>query len=189
MNSENNNNNVFATPGANGAGGSYMVNSNTVTSSVIATSPSNIMSVPPAGNITSANILTTGAGAVASNPQWTFTANVPNIYNTTYNAPTAGPVLTLYKSTGGEIVRLNTDGSVVWAQGIDIDEAADSFARSIRIGAEMQAGLTQSVKQEMRNTVFEELIEIAKEKGPLSAEELTYLLQASKIMEKLKGGK
>lgn len=43
--------------------------------------------------------------------------------------------------------------------------------------------------EHMRDMVFEELIDIAKENGPLSAEELTYILRASKIVEKLKGTK
>jgi len=53
----------------------------------------------------------------------------------------------------------------------------------------MQAGITHGVKLRMRDSVFADLIEIAKEKGSLTADDLTYLLEASKIVEKLKGGR
>ena len=88
-----------------------------------------------------------------------------------------------------EIVRLNRDGTITWANGIDVDEAAEAFARSISMGAELQSGVTQGVKHRMRDSVFTDLIEIAKEKGSLTADDLTYLLEASKIVEKLKGGR
>ena len=87
-----------------------------------------------------------------------------------------------------EIVRLNTDGTVKWSNGINIDEAAEAFGKSLSIGVEMKAGITTRVKHEMRDSVFADLIEIAKEKGNLSVDDLTYLLEASKIVEKLKGG-
>jgi len=92
--------------------------------------------------------------------------------------------------TNSEIVRLDSDGSVKWANNvIDIDAAAEAFANSLTLGAEYMAGITQSVKYKMRDSVFEDLINIAKEKGQLTAEDLTYLLEASKIVEKLKGPK
>jgi hypothetical protein len=84
---------------------------------------------------------------------------------------------------------LNLDGSVTWPNGIEIDEAAEAFGKSLQLGAEMRAGINKSVKLKMRDSVFEDLISIAKEKGSLTAEDLTYLLEASKIVEKLKGGK
>jgi hypothetical protein len=91
--------------------------------------------------------------------------------------------------TNDEIVRLNRDGSVTWAQEINIDEAAKAFAQSISVGAELAAGITQTVKYKMRDSVFEDIINIAREKGSLTADDLTYLLEASKIVEKLKGPK
>jgi hypothetical protein len=91
-------------------------------------------------------------------------------------------------STNQEIVKLNVDGSVTWANGIDVDAAAEAFGQSLQIGAELRAGITKTVKLKMRDSVFEDLINIAKEKGSLTAEDLTYLLEASKIVEKLKGG-
>jgi hypothetical protein len=92
-----------------------------------------------------------------------------------------------FHSQGKEIVKVNLDGSVTWANGIDVDSAAEAFARTLSLGAEQKAGISKRVKLEMRDSVFEDLIEIAKEKGSLTAEDLTYLLSASKIVEKLKG--
>ena len=93
-----------------------------------------------------------------------------------------------FSNSGTEIVRLNLDGTVTWAKDINIDEAAVAFSKSISLGAEMRAGITEATKLKMRDSVFEDLINIAKEKGSLTAEDLTYLLEASKIVEKLKGG-
>jgi hypothetical protein len=98
-------------------------------------------------------------------------------------------ILALHDSQGQEIVKLNDDGTVTWANDINVDEAAEAFSKVMLVGGEIQAGITQAVKYKMRDSVFNDLIEIAKEKGPLTAEDLTYLLGASKIVEKLKGGK
>lgn len=87
-----------------------------------------------------------------------------------------------------EIVRMDLDGSIIWANDINIDEASEAFAKSMRLGAELCAGITKNVKLSMRDSVFSDLISIAKDKGSLTAEDLTYLLEASKIIEKLKGG-
>lgn len=89
---------------------------------------------------------------------------------------------------GQEIVKMDSEGVVTWANGIDVNEAAEAFGRSLSLGAEFKAGLTERVKRNMRDSVFEDIITIAKEKGSLTAEDLTFLLQSSKIMEKLKGG-
>ena len=90
-------------------------------------------------------------------------------------------------SSNKEIVRITDKGEVVWANGIQIDEAAEAFGKALTIGVEQRAGITERVKCAIRDKVFNELIEIAKDKGTLTAEDLTYLLEASKIMEKLKG--
>lgn len=105
------------------------------------------------------------------------------------NLHNSASVVTFYKIGGGEIVRLNQDGTITWASDIDVDEAAEAFGRAVSLGAEMQTGITQGVKQRMRDSVFNDLINIAKEKGSLTAEDLTFLLEASKIVEKLRGGK
>jgi len=104
-----------------------------------------------------------------------------------YSAASAN-IVRFHNSTNKEIVRLNADGSVTWNDEIKIDEAAEAFSQSLRVGAELSSGITKRVKLEMRDSVFNDIIAIAKEKGPLSAEDLTSLLEASKIVEKLKGG-
>lgn len=104
-----------------------------------------------------------------------------------YNPPAS--VFALHGTSNQEIVRLERDGSVKWAKEINVDEAAEAFGRAVSIGGEMAAGITAGTKRRMRDAVFEEIINIAKDKGSLSAEDLTYLWEASKIMDKLKGAK
>jgi hypothetical protein len=84
---------------------------------------------------------------------------------------------------------VNIDGSVTWSQEINIDEAAEAFSCTLRLGAELASGINKKVKAEMRDTVFEEIIELAKVKGTLTLDDLTFMYEASKIMEKLKGGR
>lgn len=104
--------------------------------------------------------------------------------------PSPSPTSIITWSTGSkEIVRMNIDGTITWADGYQIDEAAEAFARAMSLGSEFAAGVTRRVKSDMRDSVFADIIEIAKEKGSLTAEDLTYLLRASKIVEKLKGAK
>ena len=117
---------------------------------------------------------------------------VSGTYNAAYGSIQMVPTpacITVYGPTNVEIVRLNNDGSVTWANGIDVDEAASAFARSLSQGGELAAGITYAVKQRMRDKVFEEMIEMAKDKGSITADDLTYLHQAAKIMDKLKGVK
>lgn len=119
---------------------------------------------------------------------------LPNIigsnYASGYTISTQQPTSTIVfnNNNNQEIVRLNKDGSVTWANGINVDEAADAFSKSLQLGGERSVGITQGVKQRMRDTVFEEIIELARIKGTLNANDLTYMLSAAKIMDKLKGG-
>lgn len=107
----------------------------------------------------------------------------------TFSTPPKTCIIAYTDATGKEVVRINLDGTVTWADGIKIDEAAEAMAKAMSGAVELQAGLTQAVKLRMRDSVFEDIIEIAKQKGSLTAEDLTYLLEASKIVEKLKGAK
>ena len=89
---------------------------------------------------------------------------------------------------GKEIVRVKHDGSVVWASGYNIDEAAEKLAESISLSVDMKAGITKQVKTRMRDIVFEEIIELSKLRGGvLSTDDLTFAYESSKIIEKLKG--
>jgi hypothetical protein len=122
------------------------------------------------------------SGTVTMNPSSYITSSIGNI---NYQPP----YIIQFNNNGKEIVKLKSDGTVEWTNGIEIDEAAEAFAKTLSMGAEMSAGITKKVKLEMRDSVFEDLIAIAKERGSLTAEDLTFLLQGSKIVEKLKGGK
>ena len=120
-------------------------------------------------------------------------AVIQSQYNISGNGYTIGTMqppsaISVTNSNNKEIVRLNKDGSVTWADEINVDEAANAFSKSLQLGAERSAGITAGVKQRMRDTIFEEMIEMAKVKGTLTADELTYMLSAAKIMDKLKGG-
>ncbi len=123
---------------------------------------------------------------IAGNSSWVSTSGiVSNGYNI---ASSVSPsVMSLHNPSNKEIVRLNNDGSVTWNDSINIDEAATAFASSIQLGAELMAGVTYGVRQRIRDAVFEELIDMANNKGTLSVDDLTYLHQAAKIMDKLKG--
>jgi hypothetical protein len=113
-----------------------------------------------------------GAGTTSiSNSSWP-SAQRPNIFT--------DPV-------GKEIVRILEDGTVKWADGIKIDEAAKALSESFVLGYELSAKITYSIKQRMRDSVFEEMISMAEEKGSITAEDLTFLWRAAKIIDKLKG--
>ena len=96
------------------------------------------------------------------------------------------PIITICAS-GQETVRLNTDGTVTWPNGINVDAAAKAFGDVLSLGAEYAAGLSQKIKNDIRDQVYKELIEECKTKEFLSVDDLTYLQEASKIVNKLKG--
>ncbi len=105
---------------------------------------------------------------------------------------TPSPIVTFYTSGANgrnEVVRVTPEGKVVWANGINVDEAAAAFGNSLSLGTEIAAGITNKVKREMRDSVFADLINLARENGSLTDIDLTNFWEASKIMEKLTGGK
>lgn len=126
----------------------------------------------------------TGTTYTIPSPTYTFPGTT-----FTFTPPVKSHIVAFNDNNGREIVRLNLDGTVTWNPDIEIDEAAEKFSKTLALGAEISAGLNQRIKLRMRDSVFEDLINIAKEKGSLTAEDLTYLLEASKIIEKLKGAK
>ena len=132
---------------------------------------------------------TTGAGGTGSSNIYSNATMIGSngTYNSQYVKSSPSSVVTFYNNSHNEVVRVNPDGSVTWANGVNVDEAAESFATALTLGAERAAGISYFVKQKMRDTVFEELISIAKEKGSLSSEDLTYFWQVAKIVDKLKG--
>lgn len=97
-------------------------------------------------------------------------------------------LVTFTDMNGNEILRVEPDGKVVWAAGYQIDSAAEAFSRSLYLGAEKAALVTQGTKKRMRDSVFEEIIAIINEDGgSITADELTRYWQAAKIIDKLKG--
>ena len=94
-------------------------------------------------------------------------------------------LLTLHDSKGTPILSVDKSGVVTWKAGYEIDQAAEAFAQAMQSGVEKSVGITSAIKSRMRDSMFNDLIAIAKEKGPLSAKELEYLLSASKIIEQL----
>jgi hypothetical protein len=144
-----------------------------------------------ANTITGANVTTGGAGTILTN--LTSAINNVHISNPTYNPRISvglyDHIISFKDENYKNIVTLERNGTVVWGNGINVDAAAKAFATAIQAGVEMSANITTATKLRMRDSVFEDLIEIAKDKGSLTAEDLTYLLQASKIVEKLKGPK
>ena len=142
-----------------------------------------------------------GAGNVGNGSTWynITSAVAPAAAGNIYTAGTGFGNFTIgnyqptniisFSNAGGEVVRLNVDGSVTWKNGIDVDEAAEAFGKAMRLSSELQSGITKKVKAEMRDKVFEEIIEIAKTNGSLTVDELTFMYESSKIMEKLRGGR
>lgn len=132
--------------------------------------------------VASGSFLTAAGGA--NGPSWIGGNATAGTFN-----PTPNPnVIVLSGGNGNkEIVKLTREGEVIWANGIDVNAAAEAFGRSLNLSAEMRAGITDRVRHSIRDTIFGEIINIAKEKGSLTADELTLMLEASKIMEKLKG--
>ncbi len=143
-----------------------------------------LSTVTTTGYATAGYATTYPVGTAAAGSVLTSMGGVTTWANPVSSAP-AHPVV--ISNQGKEIVRLEKDGTIVWAEGIKIDEAAEAFAKTISIAAEMRAGITERIKADMRNRIFEEIINISKEKGSLSTDELTLMLEATKIMEKLKG--
>lgn len=116
---------------------------------------------------------------------------INSIYSSSYisNIKSVSPnLISISRPDGSEIVHIDENGKVVWKDGINIDAAADAISRSLYVGAERAAKITNNVKQRIRDTVFEEMIYIAKNRGSLSVDELTLMWESAKIMDKLKGG-
>jgi hypothetical protein len=96
-------------------------------------------------------------------------------------------ILTIMDRSNKELVRITKEGEVIWADGFQVTEAAEVFSHTLHLSTELAAGVRYAVKQKIRDVIFQEMIDMAKEKGVLTADELTYLWQAAKIMDKLKG--
>lgn len=134
------------------------------------------VTLPPAPSHTWSNITT----------NVTMGQIVPPSYIT--RGPNSDIVISFLDNNGNSVVSLYVDGTVKWAKGEEnLTEAQRSFASMLTLTLEQKALVTQGMKLKTRDQVFEEVIRMARERGPLSADDLTFMLESSKIIEKLKG--
>lgn len=105
----------------------------------------------------------------------------------TLGSPKLTSIVTFVNPFGKEIVRIEADGTVVWQDGYNIDDAAEALGKAIYLTLEQKAAITERTKRDMRDIVFQEIIALANETGSVTAEELTRYWEAAKIMDKLKG--
>lgn len=124
-----------------------------------------------------------GAGTSTSNIMTNYTTSAMN----SISISQPPNVMSIRSPNGKDIVTIENDGAITWADTIDVDAAAKAFGQVLTLSVEMRLGITTAVKSRIRDSVFEDLISIAQDKGSLTAEDLTYLLRSSKIMENLKG--
>lgn len=161
--------------------------------------------VPPTPTVThqTISVTTTSSGTgskIVSLPSSYTFPSMSSVFSSSSMTSTKSPlyslgdhdsttVITFFDNNGKWIVKLDQSGHVTWANGENITEAQQAFATMLVLGIEQKAGVKQSMKINVRNQVFEEVIRMAKERGPLSADDLTFMLESSKIIEKLKGDK
>jgi hypothetical protein len=108
-------------------------------------------------------------------------------YNNKANITVAGKgfCIAIDGEDGEEIVRLRNDGKVVWKNGVQLDEGVKAFSSLLRLGVAESAGVGASVREEIRNQIYADLIAMAKEKGSLTEEDLTFDRDSCILVEKL----
>jgi hypothetical protein len=143
------------------------------------------MSAVNSGTITCTQINSTGTTISGSGTFGTIFSNP--VFGTNYNPSYSPNVIVYFAADGRELVRLTATGKVEWAKDIDVDSAAEAFARTLILGSEVAVGIKTAAKLRIRDSIFEDIINIAKVRGPLSVDDLTFMLESSKIVEKLKG--
>lgn len=126
-----------------------------------------------------------GTGLITNTTGIAFNSN-QTLYSIYPSTPTSD--IFHLSSNGVKIVTVTKDGEIIWHQpNVRTDVAVEEFSRLISLTVEQKAGVQDSVKARIRDSVFEDLISIATTKGPMTASDLTDLLKASKIIENLKG--
>lgn len=133
------------------------------------------------GSVTASTISAHGNFAIGASSPWISNTNFSPYIQT---QPTH--IISVKSSAGQPVVTLNQDGTVTWAAGVEVNEAAEMFSQMLTLSVESKASITARVKRDIRDQVFEEIIEISKLSGSLTTDELTYMLESSKIIEKLK---
>ena len=130
-------------------------------------------------------------GAIVGNGGTPYVYNVSSINSGLVNTGFVGnnysyDVISFRGKDNKEVVSVKSDGTVVWADGIQINEAAEAFSRSMTLGSEMCAKITSRVRREIKDVIFDELHKLALEKGSITAEDIKYFHQCTKLMDKLK---
>jgi hypothetical protein len=147
--------------------------------------------------ITGGNSTTLTAGGMITMPSsgwqnyWATSPTTYSGYNTTniLSSTSTSTIFTLF-GKGGPLVELDIDGNVRWTNSkVKVDEAAEAFSSALKIGTELSIGITDNVKKQIRDSLFEEIIKIAETDGALTADQLTFMHRSVKIMDKLKSGK
>jgi len=97
----------------------------------------------------------------------------------------AGSLITMFNSNNEEVVRLREDGIVIWKHGINIDDATRAFSIALRQGAVVCSGVGAIARTEIRSEIYANLINLAKEKGSLTIDDLTFDRDSCILVEKL----
>lgn len=145
-----------------------------------------IPAITTANNIFSGTTYTAGAGSAGVSTYTGYTGTYTNAQWAKPSITTTSSALTVNDNNGKELVKLDYNGNVIWADSVNIDGAAEAFAKSITVGAEMAANITYAMKQRVRDAVFDELETMIQEKGVITTLDLTYLREAAKIIDRLK---
>jgi len=162
-----------------------MHNTTTGVTSIV-TSANTLSTISLTGNVSGAGAF--GIGGQGSSGAWHGTTTAATSASTGRSRVSFGggnSVIALYGDDGEEIVKLRGDGIVVWKSGTQVDEATKAFSLALRQGAAMTGGITAVVKAEIRNEIYANLIALAKEKGNLSIEDLTFDRDSCILVEKL----
>ena len=106
--------------------------------------------------------------------------------NTYYAFEPPSELLVIRNYTNDVLVTLYPDGRVEWADNIEIDEAAAKFSAMLNISPDIIANIKYENKKKIRDSIFEDMIELAKDKN-LTVEDLTCMWHTAKMMDKLRG--
>lgn len=143
-----------------------------------------------ASNILSSNTLTTSANngvSIQGSNSFTLTNYQPKTNLTL--SPSGNEYLLAISYEDTEIFRLDYNGKSTWKDGIQVDRAAEAFSRAIQYGITETTGLNKTVRRELRmagwDAAFEEIIRAVEAGRNLDTEELTYMRDAIKILDKL----
>lgn len=165
---------------------------NTVMQNSTPLSANGNINISPLASTSSNTVTTANTVSVGYPVNYPYYLTSNSVLTTSHSTPASysriSDILTIKDGNGKPLVKIDHAGKVVWDEDILIDEAASALGGVFELSVEIAAKITLSVKQRIRNTVFEEIISLANSKGTLTADDLTYLYQAAKIMDKLKGG-